>query len=106
MRLWLLRTLKRRGYSVVGSSGTARESLLHFPRGDAGPDVLLIGYCPDCDYGFDTTLGLFRLLHPHTRIVLLASAPFMLRANFPTLRKPFSATQLEWVLERSAAGVP
>ena len=103
VRLWLSRLLHRSpAFQIVGTSGTARDALLHFPRGHSGPELLLIGHCSDCDYGLNTTLGLFRLLHPRTRIVLLASAPFMLRKDLPVLRKPFSPVQLRRLLAQGS----
>ena len=101
-QLWLTRTLRRSGYDCLGAARTARDALLHFPRNHPGPDLLLIGHCRDCDYGLSATITLFRLLHPSTKIILLASMPSMLRAGERVLRKPFSPRQLRGILAETS----
>lgn len=99
LRRWLVRTLRARGYDCLGATARALDALLHFPRAAPGPDLLLVGHCPDCDYGLNATLGLFHLLHPTTKIIVLASSPAMLRPGVATLRKPFSDGQLGRMLK-------
>ena len=103
-RRWLRYVLANGPWRYLGGAGNLEDALLHFPRGAAGPDVLLLGTCRDGTYHHSAAIRLFGLVHPRTRIVLL-DQPF--GTSLPTggvaLQKPFSPVQLTDVLTRITA---